>query len=80
MDFFLHAPETGTPLEKVVHVLLDIVVHIHVRHLPIGLNQISILLIEHRFHTKSNQFVNKFEKKCLKRERAVVDTVDIPYS
>ena len=80
MDFFLHAPETGTPLEKVVHVLLDMVVHIHVRHLPIGLNQISILLIEHRFRTKSNQFVNKFEKKCLKREQAVVDTVDIPYS
>ena len=80
MDFFRGVPEIGITPEKVIHVLLDIVVHIHVRHLPMGLKQKSTLLIEHRFRTKSNHFVNIFRKKCLKRERRVVDTVDIPYS
>ena len=80
MDFFRGVPEIGITTQKVIHVLLDIVVHIHVRHLPMGLKQKTTLLIEHRFRTKSNHFVNKFRKKCLKRERRVVDTVDTPYS
>ena len=79
MDFFRGVPEIGITPEKVIHVLLDIVVHIHVRHLPMGLKQKSTLLIEHRFRTKSNHFVNKFRKKCLKREQRVVDIVDTPY-
>ena len=79
MDFFRGVPEIGITPEKVIHVFLDIVVHIHVRHLPMGLKQKTTLLIEHRFHTKSNHFVNIFRKKCLKRERRVVDTVDTPY-
>lgn len=80
MDFFRAIPEIRIALKKIIHVFLDIVVHIHVRHLQIGLKQKVTLLIEHRFRTKSNRFVNKFRKKCLKREPRVVDIVDIPYS
>ena len=80
MDFFRGVPEIGITPEKLIHVLLDIVVHIHVRHLPMGLKQNYTLLIEHRFRTKSNHFVNKFRKKCLKRKYRVIDNVNIPYS
>ena len=80
MDFFRGARQIGIPGQKIIHVLLDIVVHIHVRHLPTGVKEKSTLLIEHRFRTKSNHFVNIFQKKCLKRKRRLVDIIDSPYS